>query len=156
EAERLDPAAREFATQAGALERSPEFNFLGGVAEPGEPDPADPRRLDHAKDGADRLRAADRYDRRAFGSQVPPASRGKRLQRHLVAAALDQDERRYALKLEHYAKVAPRIRAGIVEKRVRHSVLITRSVPPTLHRGGGAASAGRCRPNPSTVRADPV
>jgi hypothetical protein len=61
--------------------------------------------MDLAQHPPDRLRAADRHDRHALRGQVAPASRGERLERHLVAHALDEHERGCAIELNHRSRL---------------------------------------------------
>ena len=73
---------------ARSLERAPKACLLAHVAEPGDALPGEPR-----EDTADRLRAADRDDRHAFGREVAALTACERLEGDPVARALDEDDR---------------------------------------------------------------
>ena len=109
EAEPLHPRPRQMRAEASPLERAAEVALLGGVAQAGQPRFIVPL-PDRVEDVADRLRAADRDDRDAFGHEVSPAASGERLERDLVADAFDEDDPRRRRRLEHRSNVAAAFR----------------------------------------------
>ena len=88
--------AREVGAEAGPLEAALEVALLGGVAQAREPD-VEPLRAEVLEEAADRLRAADRHDDDALRVEVAAAAFRERLDRALVAAPLDEDDRAWTV-----------------------------------------------------------
>ncbi len=91
EAKPLEVGAREVRAEAGSLERAPDDGLLAGVAEARKPDvqPVWAEELEEVPDG---LCPADRNDGHAFGIEVSATPPGQRLERDLVADALDEHD----------------------------------------------------------------
>src|SRR4051812_49252562 len=89
EAELLHLGAVEVGTEAGALERAPELALLARVGEPGQPYARAARAVERQV-AADRVCAPDRQDGDAITPQIAATTARQRLQRDLVADALDQ------------------------------------------------------------------
>ena len=91
EAEPLHLDTCEMGPEARALEAAPELALLCGVAQAREPG-ARPLRAEPAQEAFDRLRATDGHDGDSLGLEIPTTPRGERLERDLVADALDEHD----------------------------------------------------------------
>lgn len=81
---------RQIGTKPGALEAPDEGPHLGRVAQPGNTD-AETLRSEPAEEFADRARPTDRHDVDAASGEVTSHPNGQRLDRDLIARALDED-----------------------------------------------------------------
>jgi hypothetical protein len=90
EAEPLHFGASEQA-ETGPIQAAAEITLLGGVAQTGEPEvqALGPEQL---QEGSNVARPSHRHDRHALGLEMPVAAPGERLQRALVADALDEHD----------------------------------------------------------------
>ena len=82
-------AGRQVRAEAGPLEDEPDVVRLARVAQAGEPDALGDEHLEEAPDVP---RASDRDDGDPLGREVAAAPGGERLDRELVAHALDEDD----------------------------------------------------------------
>ena len=92
ETEPFHVGGAEVRAEAGPLERASEVAHLGRVAEAREDD-VGTARPEQVQEATDVLGPADRHDRDALGDQVPAPATRERLERELVAHALDEDDR---------------------------------------------------------------
>ena len=93
EPERFHLGAREVGAQAGSLEAAAEVSFLRRVTQARQPD-VDSRGTVMFKESSDVLRAPDRDDGHALGSELTTSALGKRLERTPVTGSLDQNDLR--------------------------------------------------------------
>ena len=101
----------EFRPKASPLERLSVVVHLSRVAEARE-DHLGAARPEQVQEATDVLGAADRHDRDALGAEVPATAPRERLERELVAHALDEDDRARepvftALHARHGTETAP-------------------------------------------------
>ena len=82
--------AAQVRPQASTLEAVRERAFFACVAEAGELH-VEPARAESPESVADRVCAADRHDRDAFGFEVSAPTSGERLEGQLIADPLDED-----------------------------------------------------------------
>lgn len=92
EAKSLHPSAVEVLTEASALEGATERSLLPRVTEPGQPDIRSGRTVE-IQESADRLRSPDGQYGNALGRKISATANRERLQRNLVAHALNKHNR---------------------------------------------------------------
>jgi hypothetical protein len=127
EAERLQVGRFEVGAEARFLETALEHRLLASVAEPGEPC-VRTMRAEPGQKASNRLGAADRNDGDAFLIEVVSAPRGERLDRDLVAEALDEHDRPRCARASEGA--CRRFRAA---RRKRRDALAIAQAARTLH-----------------------
>src|SRR5204863_6039486 len=110
EAEPLHRRARQARAGPAALEGAPEDRLLAGVAEAGDRRVAVPAEPGH--EARHCLRAADREDRDPLCCEVAAAAARERLERDLVAEALDEHDRACLAEPGKGARRRPRAAFG--------------------------------------------
>ena len=90
EPQRLEVRPTQVRPQASTLEAVRERAFLACVAEAGELH-VESARAESPESVTDRVCAADRHDRDAFGFEVSAATSSERLEGQLIADPLDED-----------------------------------------------------------------